>query len=92
MKLSQIKNSAKSKDVYEKINWDSTKFVYIKCPKKLLEALKEYEFVFFGTGDIKNFDESLFYASHAEDYLAQLKNVTLPRPRLRRYQKPPKEE
>jgi len=91
MKLSQIKDTAKSKGVYDKINWKSIKYIYWKIPKKVLKAMQEYELVVIGTGDVKDFYNPIAVIIHAEDYLAQLKDVTLPKPRLRRYQKPSKE-
>lgn len=92
MKLTSIKDSATSKDVYDKINWKSIEYVYWKIPKKVLKAMELNELVVIGVGDMKDFHNPLAVIMHAEDYLAQLKSVQLPKKRLRRIQKLPKEE
>lgn len=91
MKLNSIKEVAESKGVSDKINWGSAVYVRVKIPKKVLDAMKLYEVVFFGVGDVKEYNNPIATIMHTEDYLAQLKSVVMPKPRRRRIQKLPKE-
>ena len=91
MKLTSIKESAVSKGVDDKINWKSAIYINVKIPKKVLEAMKEYEHVFFGSGDVKDYNNPIAHITHTEDYLAQLKSVVIKK-RKRRIQKLPEGE
>lgn len=91
MKIASIKESATSKDVYDKINWKSIEYVHWKIPKKVLKAMELNELVVIGTGEMKDFHDPLAVIIHAEDYLAQLKSVVMPPKRRRRIQKEPSE-
>ena len=79
MKINEVKRIAKAKGVYDKINWESVKYVSVKIPKSVLKAMEENEMVLIGLGEVKSFHNPLAAMIHIDDYLAQQKDVVIPK-------------